>query len=576
MSTPSLRLRVAPQLPINVTADAGLGASISRNTLSIANNWGAIGLTSPPSLSNYSSLLLNNLTGEYERVPTVAFTATPTAALPIAGGTMTGAINEAPTATLASASTIDIGAAAANTILVTGTTPITALGTIAAGAIRRLVFDNVLTLTHNAVSLILPGSASIVTAQGDAATFLSLGSGNWRCIGYQPAAGLAAALAATPAFDTIAALQAATISASTNVVTVNGYYAAGDGGGGLYKRVADTGGLLAWQFRSNGATVRWELVADRIINLRQFGAKGDLSQNDRPAIQAAIDFAQGRTIYVPTGFYRMDSGCNSSAPVNFIGDGKGAGPGLMNSSGFSEFRANFTNPVLFDISSIYPSTFRNLSFSIAAAFQSSGAGSAISITAPVGNTTNNIIDNCAFNWFHRCIYALNPAYWTITNNYFKNWKDYAIYSFCDGTREASLGFVNHNYFFGEDDTTQAGQIWLNHGYTIISENEMLGGQYGVRLSVSNHPAGFLKVVNNTIENTAYAGVFIETTDINDVSMIDISGNEFSDVTGTSNIAAIHIGDGPARVWLSDVTIRNNIIRNNTAGGGFVPIRVGAG
>lgn len=105
----------------------------------------------------------------------------------VAGGTMTGALNYATTATLASATSVDIGSATSNAINITGTTTITALGTIAAGAERLLTFTGALTLTHNATSLILPGAANITTTPGDTAYFVSLGSGNWRCTGYQKA-----------------------------------------------------------------------------------------------------------------------------------------------------------------------------------------------------------------------------------------------------------------------------------------------------------------------------------------------------------------------------------------------------
>jgi len=111
------------------------------------------------------------------------------------GGTLSSALNEAPLTTLASASTIDIGAEAANTINISGTTTITSLGTIASGAKRKLVFQGVLTLTHNATSLILPTGANITTAAGDSAEFTSLGSGNWRCTGYLRANGQALATA---------------------------------------------------------------------------------------------------------------------------------------------------------------------------------------------------------------------------------------------------------------------------------------------------------------------------------------------------------------------------------------------
>jgi hypothetical protein len=85
---------------------------------------------------------------------------------------------------IASAATTDIGAATGEFVDVTGTTTITALGTIAAGIVRTVRFTGALTLTHNATSLILPGSANITTANGDCAQFRSLGSGNWKCVNY--------------------------------------------------------------------------------------------------------------------------------------------------------------------------------------------------------------------------------------------------------------------------------------------------------------------------------------------------------------------------------------------------------
>ncbi len=101
------------------------------------------------------------------------------------GGTLTGALNEAPPVTIASAASIDIGAAASNTVLVSGTASITSLGTIAAGAIRYLRATGAFTLTHNATSLILQG-ANITAAVGDVFRFESLGAGNWRLTGFQP------------------------------------------------------------------------------------------------------------------------------------------------------------------------------------------------------------------------------------------------------------------------------------------------------------------------------------------------------------------------------------------------------
>lgn len=151
------------------------------------------------------------------------------------GGTLASALNEATAVTIASGSTVNIGAAAGNTISVTGTSTITAFDTIAAGAIRRVVFGGILTLTYNATSLILPTAANITTAAGDTAEFLSLGSGNWRCVDYQRASG--AALVATGTFTggtltsalndapigTIASGSTVNIgAASENTITISG------------------------------------------------------------------------------------------------------------------------------------------------------------------------------------------------------------------------------------------------------------------------------------------------------------------------------------------------------------------
>jgi len=107
------------------------------------------------------------------------------------GGSLTTAINWAKGSDIASAATTNIGAATGNFVHITGTTTITALGTIQAGTPRVVRFAGILTLTHNATSLILPSAANIVTAANDTAVFVSEGSGNWRCVGYERASGAA-------------------------------------------------------------------------------------------------------------------------------------------------------------------------------------------------------------------------------------------------------------------------------------------------------------------------------------------------------------------------------------------------
>jgi hypothetical protein len=111
-----------------------------------------------------------------------------------------------PFTTLASATTTDLSTIATVGISITGTTTITGFGT-GASLLRIVTFAGALTLTHNATSLILPGGANITTAAGDCATFLSDGSGNWRCTDYTRADG---SIVGTIAFSKIASAAIAT------------------------------------------------------------------------------------------------------------------------------------------------------------------------------------------------------------------------------------------------------------------------------------------------------------------------------------------------------------------------------
>lgn len=137
------------------------------------------------------------------------------------GGTLTSPLNEAPQVTLASAATVNIGAAGANSISISGTTTITAFDTIASGAIRRLVFQGALTFTHNATSLILPGTANITTAAGDVAWMESLGSGNWRCVGYHKASGAAVVSSGGGLTNITEALATASPNNTNNVASLS-------------------------------------------------------------------------------------------------------------------------------------------------------------------------------------------------------------------------------------------------------------------------------------------------------------------------------------------------------------------
>jgi hypothetical protein len=81
---------------------------------------------------------------------------------------------------IASASSIDLATATGKVVLITGTTPITSLGTVPSGAQFILQFqDTNAQLTHNATTLRCHAGKSMQFLAGESAIVTSLGSGNW-------------------------------------------------------------------------------------------------------------------------------------------------------------------------------------------------------------------------------------------------------------------------------------------------------------------------------------------------------------------------------------------------------------
>ncbi|MGE0044750.1 MAG: hypothetical protein AB7T08_03225, partial [Hyphomonadaceae bacterium] len=92
--------------------------------------------------------------------------------------------------TIAAAPTTDLSTVTQAAVTVTGSgETIASFGTLSAGPLRILTFEDVNTLDYDATSMILPGGANITTAAGDVAGFISLGSGNWQCLWYTEASG---------------------------------------------------------------------------------------------------------------------------------------------------------------------------------------------------------------------------------------------------------------------------------------------------------------------------------------------------------------------------------------------------
>jgi hypothetical protein len=243
-------------------------------------------------------------------------TATFSGAITFSGGltasntiTMSGAAaNEART-TIASAANVNIGAAAANYLQVTGTTTITAFDTVQAGTERTLEFAGALTLTNNNTSLILPGGKSITTAAGDTAIFRSEGSGNWRCIAYAVAAIPSAQSGNRVLLNTLVANNSATISDTTSLTSTYNEYEI------VYENMipATDNDVLELQVHSGGAFKTTSYRSTAVIASTSVSAVNQTSyiQLSNANVRTGTNGVSGRLIvFTPS---------NTSAPKFFVG-----------------------------------------------------------------------------------------------------------------------------------------------------------------------------------------------------------------------------------------------------------------
>lgn len=111
---------------------------------------------------------------------------------------------------IASAATTDIGAADSDFIDVTGTTGITSFGSTTTRNHVWVNFTGILTVTHNATSLILPGAANYTTAAGDVFECVRISGSNWQVVSITRTNG--SPLAGTVFYTNLASANIATTS----------------------------------------------------------------------------------------------------------------------------------------------------------------------------------------------------------------------------------------------------------------------------------------------------------------------------------------------------------------------------
>lgn len=161
-------------------------------------------------------------------------------------------------ADIVSAATTDIGAIEGLMHDITGTVTITSFGTVRAGIWKILKFEGILTLTHNATTLILLSGANRTTANGAIGIYISEGSGNWREVSFEDVAMTGSATYNPPSL--------ADAVGTTTTVTVTGA-ALGDFAEASFSLDLQGITLTAWVSAANTVSVRFQNESGVLVDL---------------------------------------------------------------------------------------------------------------------------------------------------------------------------------------------------------------------------------------------------------------------------------------------------------------------
>lgn len=253
---------------------------------------------------------------------------------PVVGG---GPINS-----IASAATTDLCNATNGQpayVSITGVVSITSFGSnCTTGQVKFGVFTGILTLTHNAASLILPFNGSnITTAAGDTFSATYLGGGNWRVTSYQKASGAPSIPA--PTVQSFTAGTALTYTPAAGMVRIRVRMVAGGGGGGSeitgggggpgtngnnsifesWTVVGGTGGTTGTTSQLGGIGGTGGANGTGVVIFRQNGGRGGSASTG-----AGADASYGGgTVFGPGGPRGLDTGAGQAGATNSGGGGSG-------------------------------------------------------------------------------------------------------------------------------------------------------------------------------------------------------------------------------------------------------------
>lgn len=329
-----------------------------------------------------------------------------------------------------------------------------------------------------------------------------------------------------------------------------------------------TGGVERVSAEPDGTVKAGGQVVSLPFNVRTYGARGDRTNDDTRAFNAAIaacNAAGGGVIYVPrpAAHYKVTAALTTiTAPCTVRGDGSGSSPSavawatkIVQTSRTADLFTVTADSVSFEGLYLFNS---NSTFNGAAVPATPPtAGAAIKATASSSSQRVNI-DDCVIEGFYDNV-RQDGAHWAITRSHLVNQVRYGLYVTNSVAADAGDWTVSDSWFtsktylataFMRVENAGGGKL-VNVKMNAYDDPAVPGVQgYTTGLSATYTATSILLLSNVSIEN--YTTQAITTMG---VSLLGLSNIQIGDYVSTGTAPAIRINAG-RDVTLTGITLRS--------------------
>jgi hypothetical protein len=289
----------------------------------------------------------------------------------------------------------------------------------------------------------------------------------------------------------------------------------------------------------------------------------DDSANLRDAITAAEQLSPtstGAILQLPSGFCLISEDLPVSGALTIVGTGSGVATGYGNSGG-TVIRSSCAACNHFTVTSTNQFILRDVALdkSVAAT-----AGAGVSIVQSGGTNINrrSLFSNVAMLGLYYGYYFVNTDNWSIDNPFIEDFVMDGIYAGATSqSPDLGTGSIKGGTIWDLNFKHGDAGIRLDPAASIeIVGTKFLGGDFGLRLTVSQGPTGILNIGHNSFEQHNVSEIYVQKTSPSPTatySFVTITGNEFQTYNIPNYQNAITLANGSSQ-YLSNVAITGNV------------------